>query len=467
MLTEGTQSMMGASLILWRTTILLTLQIQGTALFSMKTIALFEGQSLEFRCNYQDGSQMNAKYFCSFNDKMPFKHLIRAKEHVKWVQEGRFSLSDNTSGAFFIVRVDVVFTQDSGFYWCGVEDCFLSNHGDVIQLDVSKVNEVPVTPRNIIMDKRNLMLFAAAVVCTAALLCVCLYTLVLLLTLKQQRTRPRQNRKISCDYETMMPAVMSEAEGHSRGSSLEYNTHPDAPTDTTGRHRDSAGSLKRRLSYVEAEAMSITGVSGQNITITCSLNKAPDNVKYFCKGRCRYEDVLISSGTGKWNTKKYRIRDEGSRFYVTIFHLKKEDAGIYACGVEKFWTDPLEKVILTVREGIKPNTKSINPSEPVHPNTSSSMKPLYIGASLGVIVLALALILLIYFRHQKGHILTSSAPCQDSSNVIMNPPECLHYSTISHSSHTDNSRVSPHPTDVTYSSISLIAPDESAVYCNV
>nr|XP_057940031.1 CMRF35-like molecule 8 isoform X3 [Doryrhamphus excisus] len=253
--------------------------------------------------------------------------------------------------------------------------------------------------------------------------------------------------------------------------------------------------LMTGLSYAEADAMSVTGVSGQNITITCSVNKAPKNVKYFCKNPCRNEDVLISSDTSKWDTKKYSIRDEGSKFYVTIFHLKKEDAGIYLCGVEVFFTDPLKEVNLTVREGIKPNRKPTNSPEQVPPNTSSSMKPLYIGASLGVIVLALALILLIYFRHQRGHIITSSGeaekaiyatdttlseenldtgalpssadPCQDSSNVITNPPECLHYSTIMHDNQTDNTRVSPHATHVTYSSISLTAPDESAVYCNV
>nr|XP_061843772.1 CMRF35-like molecule 6 [Nerophis lumbriciformis] len=211
--------------------------------------------------------------------------------------------------------------------------------------------------------------------------------------------------------------------------------------------------------------MSVTGVSGQNITITCSFKNKYDNIKYFCKDPCRNDDVLISSSGDKvkWDTNKYSIRDDKSRFHVTIFHLKKEDSGTYKCGVEVIlWRHPLQTVIITVKEAMKPEKEPTSLPEQVHPKTSSSLKPLFIGVSLGVTVLVLAVIITIYI----GYICTSSAQRQDSSNFIAPsspiPPDCLsHHSTISH-----NSCVPAQPTDGTYF-ISLGATDESAIYCNM
>ncbi|XP_061736541.1 CMRF35-like molecule 8 [Nerophis ophidion] len=128
---------------------------------------------------------------------------------------------------------------------------------------------------------------------------------------------------------------------------------------------------------LKAETMSVTGVSGQNITITCSSKNRDDNNKYFCKDPCeKDDDILISSSVDKdkWDTNKYSIRDEKSIFYVTIFHLKKEDSGTYMCGVEVPWgRDPLEIVVITVKEAITPEREPTKLPEQVHPKTSSSI----------------------------------------------------------------------------------------------
>ncbi|XP_061736538.1 CMRF35-like molecule 6 isoform X3 [Nerophis ophidion] len=271
---------------------------------------------------------------------------------------------------------------------------------------------------------------------------------------------------------------------------------------------------------LKAETMSVTGVSGQNITITCSSKDRDDNNKYFCKDPCmKNYDILISSSVDKdkWDTNKYSIRDEKSIFYVTIFHLKKEDSGTYWCGIDVPWgRDRLEIVVITVKEAITPereptklpeqvhpktSSSSIVPEkEPtklpgqVHPKTSSSLMPLFIGASLALIVLVLAVVILIYFRHQKAHICTSSgvpkttmkvtdtavstdqlrtvtAQRQDSSNSIaassLVNPDCPYYSTIGHNSRRDNSHDPSQPTDVTYSLIRFSATAESPLYGNL
>lgn len=54
--------------------------------------------------------------------------------------------------------------------------------------------------------------------------------------------------------------------------------------------------------------MSVTGVLGEEITIKCSHINAFSNVKYFCKGTCENEDILISSREKKTN-ERYSISD--------------------------------------------------------------------------------------------------------------------------------------------------------------
>ncbi|XP_077380860.1 CMRF35-like molecule 8 [Festucalex cinctus] len=126
--------------------------------------------------------------------------------------------------------------------------------------------------------------------------------------------------------------------------------------------------LMQGIANMETE---VTGVSGENITITCTDDYFLDNVKYFCKRNCRYDnDVLIKSRGATWYSNgKYSIRDAKRQFYVTIFHLTKEDAGTYWCVWEILaLDDEYKKVSLTVREATtsapKPTTTS---PKQVHP----------------------------------------------------------------------------------------------------
>ncbi|XP_035516442.1 uncharacterized protein LOC118327257 [Morone saxatilis] len=206
---------MGATWISWRTTttvILTILQIQALISVETKAVTGVEGQRFDFRCNYQDSQQSNAKYLCYENDNVSSNHLIWTDKHNKWVTNGRFSLYDNTTGAFFIVRVDKLNSEDSGMYWCGVDISQHPDHISVIQLNVSRGTVSPNFQKDLTVDKLNLPLYLTAVMCVAALLGVCLFTLCLLLAVKQRRPGPRQNREFSSDYETMMPGVRPEPE---------------------------------------------------------------------------------------------------------------------------------------------------------------------------------------------------------------------------------------------------------------
>ncbi|XP_076003831.1 CMRF35-like molecule 9 [Genypterus blacodes] len=195
-----------------------------------------------------------------------------------------------------------------------------------------------------------------------------------------------------------------------------------------------------------AEAMSVTGQVGNEITVKCSHTFAFSNVKYFCKASCRDEDVLIRSGEADHisHSKRYEIRDKGNIFYVTITDLGKNDTGTYWCAVKRTGFDSYKKVHLTVTDGTDgyihesdDEMPQSNSSKPFLPHTSSSaVKPVYIGAGLAVVVLALALVFLTYFRvKRKKNTSTSSEKHRD---VVYATPsrQDAHHDIIASSSPT-------------------------------
>lgn len=95
-----------------------------------------EGQRFDFRCEYSDGLQTNAKYFCHDDNNVPSCHLIRTGLPDKWVKDERFSLYDNTTGAYFTVKVEKLSLKDSGKYWCGVDTLHQSDNISAVELNV-------------------------------------------------------------------------------------------------------------------------------------------------------------------------------------------------------------------------------------------------------------------------------------------------------------------------------------------
>ncbi|XP_007575410.1 CMRF35-like molecule 1 isoform X1 [Poecilia formosa] len=143
-------------------------------------------------------------------------------------------------------------------------------------------------------------------------------------------------------------------------------------------------------------AMSVTGTEGGSVKITCSHSYATTNVKYFCKGACSEADVLIKSRPMQQEG-KYSIEDKGNTFYVTISKLEKGDEGVYWCGVERVGVDTYDKVTLSVEEENQGSSLK----------TSDSNKMVYLGTGLGVAVLALATVLLSFFRLRRRDVSTS------------------------------------------------------------
>ncbi|XP_030000877.1 uncharacterized protein LOC115426786 [Sphaeramia orbicularis] len=237
--------------------IITALQFQALISVETMTVTSVEGQSFDFICKYPAEMRSNAKYFCVEDGQMCSTVLIKTDKHNNWTRDGRFSLYDNITGAFFLVRVDKLMLQDSRKYWCGVDVDSHPDHISIIQLNVSqecspvnlshRTTDEP-THHNIIVDKHNLPLFLTAVMCVAALLFVFLFTLCLLLVVNKRRSS--RQPQMSTDYVTMMPGVRPEPEHRCRCSfpdRIDLSDFPPPPPDLcfhfTSKQRESTVTL--------------------------------------------------------------------------------------------------------------------------------------------------------------------------------------------------------------------------------
>ncbi|CAL8285618.1 unnamed protein product [Arctogadus glacialis] len=203
------------------------------------------------------------------------------------------------------------------------------------------------------------------------------------------------------------------------------------------------------------EALTVNGLVGGTVRIKCYHTFAAGNTKYFCKGNCRDQNVLISSETG--GSDRYSIEDRGNTFITTIRNLHLNDAGTYWCGIRRIGLDTFVEVHLKVKDvgksdvdaveeaittGFKPTARptdfknessrgdsTSDVKSDVHgvqETTTTEFEPTgrqkdfgkesskggsiagdlsyqltYIGAALGVAVLVLALVLLIFCRIKR------------------------------------------------------------------
>nr|XP_020511672.1 uncharacterized protein LOC110000679 [Labrus bergylta] len=220
---------MGANRRATTTILLISLQIQ--ALMSVKTtVGGVEGQTFTFRCQYPGDYRIKAKYFCLDVDDTCSMSIIQTDKHEQWVEKGRYSMYDNTTAAFFIVRVDKLTLEDSGTYRCLVDISGSPDHSSVIKLNVSRVTAA-VFPNDFTVDKLHLPLYLTAVMCVAAIFCVCMFTLCLLMAVKQRRGESQRSRETSV-YETMMPRVSTEPQlccSYSHPDCNELSTLPPLP----------------------------------------------------------------------------------------------------------------------------------------------------------------------------------------------------------------------------------------------
>uniref|UniRef100_A0A4W5KEH9 Immunoglobulin V-set domain-containing protein n=1 Tax=Hucho hucho TaxID=62062 RepID=A0A4W5KEH9_9TELE len=110
-------------------------------------------------------------------------------------------------------------------------------------------------------------------------------------------------------------------------------------------------------------------VVGGQVTVGCSFTWAGTNNKYFCKGTCSGEDILVETKGSKNVTQdRYSIEDKGDLFYVTIKDLRKTDSGTYWCGFQ-YWC----LSVLSIDSQLLPLLHHhLSPPDPMSPQPSQT-----------------------------------------------------------------------------------------------
>uniref|UniRef100_W5MVS3 Ig-like domain-containing protein n=1 Tax=Lepisosteus oculatus TaxID=7918 RepID=W5MVS3_LEPOC len=95
-------------------------EVLGCVMSAERRVNGSEGESVEIKCNYPDGYQYKKKYWC----RHPCGNkdvLIKTGKTDTVVSVGRFSLFDNVSSRTFTVTMSRLTLQDTGVYYCGLE----------------------------------------------------------------------------------------------------------------------------------------------------------------------------------------------------------------------------------------------------------------------------------------------------------------------------------------------------------
>ncbi|XP_026159784.1 CMRF35-like molecule 1 [Mastacembelus armatus] len=227
-----------------------------------------EGGHAQITCPYQSGYEQYPKYVSKgrYADR---KTIIKVTSGKRSEQKGKYYIFDDTMKRTLHVTIHDLTLNDGGTYWCEI-DTYGFDPKTEIQL---KVNNAPFKPPRVhtnppvkstvhvittnqqqpprttesssettlwstqpddMQTGLHMPLFLTVVMCVVAMLFVCLFTLCLLLAVKQQSLSPHQKRESSSDYENMKPGVLREPDSCcscSAPDSTDLSALPSPPPD--------------------------------------------------------------------------------------------------------------------------------------------------------------------------------------------------------------------------------------------
>ncbi|XP_039460480.1 uncharacterized protein LOC120435275 isoform X1 [Oreochromis aureus] len=151
--------------------------------------------------------------------------------------------------------------------------------------------------------------------------------------------------------------------------------------------------------------------TGSSLTVACYF-KQPGSRKYFCRGECERDDILIETRGSRAQRDRYSAEYEEESgtsgiLYVTIKQLRESDSGRYRCYVDRsFSTDPYREFEITVTAAVLPSastppltfTGATEQSE----RTASTDVVLFVGLTLAVIIILLSVSVLIFCKNRSS-----------------------------------------------------------------
>ncbi|XP_041960981.1 uncharacterized protein LOC121719426 isoform X1 [Alosa sapidissima] len=284
-----------------------------------------EGQNINIQCKYSAAENRdNTKHFCKQQNDVIETNLIESKPSDT---EQKYSLSDNRSANLFSVTIHELEKKDAGIYWCGVrtgtEDVALTSQ---VNLQITEKQKGPVTLRGfntggiaILCKFNNKRKHKKRFFCKGNSTTCPHYRFT-----NGTDSRFLQYENVQEDHLTVLLTNLT-----SKDAGIYHCAVEDEEMHT-------AFNLNIKEGGCCESPNTTTGHEGGHIEIQCKYPEvAKTNVKHFCKQHEAFIELdwIVSKPLPK--NRKYSLSDNKTAnvFTVTIHDLKREDAGIYWCGV--------------------------------------------------------------------------------------------------------------------------------------
>ncbi|XP_070824760.1 uncharacterized protein [Chaetodon trifascialis] len=219
--------------------------------------------------------------------------------------------------------------------------------------------------------------------------------------------------------------------------------------------------------------------TGGSVVVECSFTGSAA-VTYFCKDRCEPKDVLVNTigvkvQRGRYSIEYVEASSSGGFVYVSITQLNTSDSGRYRCAALRGLSRHFREFTLVVTDA---STASAPTAATTQTLSSDQQQPdmtpaadvwLYVGLTLAVLVVLLAVAVLIYCRKisakpeeppeepEYASVSQTNRVCEDigGDRQIRSPeaeddPSELTYSELNFSSRTHNSALCGKGDDVVY-----------------
>ncbi|XP_035770473.1 uncharacterized protein LOC102777139 [Neolamprologus brichardi] len=146
--------------------------------------------------------------------------------------------------------------------------------------------------------------------------------------------------------------------------------------------------------------------TGSSLTVGCYF-KQPGRRKYFCRGECERDGILIETQGVRAQRHRYSAEyEEGSGtsgiLYVTIKQLRESDSGRYRCYLDRSYsTDPYREFEITVTEASTPPSTFTGTTEQSERTASTDVVP-FVGLTLALIIILLSVSVLIFCKNRSS-----------------------------------------------------------------
>ncbi|KAL1281374.1 hypothetical protein QQF64_000177 [Cirrhinus molitorella] len=386
--------------IIWTFTLLM---IPGVV--NSISVTGYSGGGVIITCRYYEGYSANAKYFCR-GQWSECTDRIRTNTKNKLVDDGRFSLYDDTRAAVFTVTIRDLSEQDSGMYYCGTD--IYAKKDPYTEVNLNIIADEKIRTVNGYSGGNVIINYKFKTVEDSPLIDVCKMSADQCFTLINTNSAAEWKHNIRFSIHD------------DRSARLLHVFIRELDVNDSGKYRIivkvsedysffSEFNLDIRNADCCEKSISLSAAAGGSVNISCKYPQSHSaDVKFVCRRSgsdlCAEETSVKESR--RWSAEgQIQLYDDREQQLLTgtISHVTQQHSAEYWCGVQ---SDQGHKSFITrVRISVtEANSKTIYTSTSSLPSSSSSFSsaesPLITsvspvtGSSLIIVVSALLLLII-------------------------------------------------------------------------